>query len=368
MGSAASAPRGRCRHRTPEGLCRGVTTVRNGVGVRTLGDLGAEAGIAVRAVGQSIQLVRWIHHEVVDRPIAKEDGSPVTIADFAVQAVVASHLTRHFAADALVAEEDVTLLRSAAGGTLLPRVADCVRHIERDVRVQQVLDWIDRGGGTCGKRFWALDPIDGTKGLLRGGQYAVALALIADGQVQLGVLGCPQLSLAGLAEPNASANHSGPGGIAVAVRGCGAWWLSAGSEDLTRLSVSDMTDPTHARVLRSFEAQHGDVARFERVLRALHAGVPPVLMDSQAKHALLAAGGADLLLRVPVSTDSHDHIWDQAAGSLLVEEAGGKVSDLGGRPLDFTAGRRLIHNEGLVASNDRLHEAALEAVQVTTRA
>lgn len=41
--------------------------------------------------------------------------------------------------------------------------------------------------------IWALDPIDGTKGFLRGDQYAVCLALIVDGTVKVGALGCPNL-------------------------------------------------------------------------------------------------------------------------------------------------------------------------------
>jgi 3'-phosphoadenosine 5'-phosphosulfate (PAPS) 3'-phosphatase len=51
-------------------------------------------------------------------------------------------------------------------------------------------------------------------------------------------------------------------------------------------------------------------------------------------------------LRSPPQPHFHDAIWDYAAGSLLIEEAGGRVSDLGGRPLDFTAGRRLFATRG----------------------
>ena len=58
---------------------------------------------------------------------------------------------------------------------------------------------IDRGNykGAAHGRHWTLDPIDGTKGFLRGEQYAVCLALIEDGEVVLGVLGCPHLPVSG---------------------------------------------------------------------------------------------------------------------------------------------------------------------------
>ncbi|MCU0489714.1 MAG: hypothetical protein MUE67_12290, partial [Anaerolineales bacterium] len=72
----------------------------------------------------------------------------------------------------------------------------------------------------------------------------------------------------------------------------------------------------------------------------------------------------ELYLRLlsPKQPDYKEKIWDQAAGSLLVEEAGGKVSDLQGKPLDFTAGRQLLNNHGLLASNSHLHLAALQAL------
>jgi 3'(2'), 5'-bisphosphate nucleotidase len=61
--------------------------------------------------------------------------------------------------------------------------------------------------------------------------------------------------------------------------------------------------------------------------------------------------------------DYKEKIWDQAAGSLIVEEAGGRVSDLNGKRLDFTAGRMLLNNRGILASNSILHDEALTALR-----
>ena len=58
-----------------------------------------------------------------------------------------------------------------------------------------------------------------------------------------------------------------------------------------------------------------------------------------------------------------EKIWDQAAGSLIIEEAGGKVSDLDGKPLDFSAGRTLANNRGVLATNGLLHDSALAALR-----
>ena len=131
--------------------------------------------------------------------------------------------------------------------------------------------------------------------------------------------------------------------------------------------MSRTPDPRDAVVIRSVESGHTDAEGFKLVVHRLGSTKPPMLMDSQAKYAVLAAGHGDLLLRMlaPARPGYKEKIWDHAAGSLIVEEAGGKVTDLRGAALDFSNGRRLESNVGVVASNGVLHEAALEALEVS---
>jgi 3'(2'), 5'-bisphosphate nucleotidase len=98
---------------------------------------------------------------------------------------------------------------------------------------------------------------------------------------------------------------------------------------------------------------------------ALGVEADPVRLDSQAKYAVLAAGKGELYLRLlsPDRPDYREKIWDQAAGSLILEEAGGRITDLDGKPLDFTTGRSLTNNRGILASNNLLHSAALSALR-----
>ena len=320
-------------------------------------NLGREAMLAMQAVSEALRVARMVEHEAASGALTKDDDSPVTVADFSVQALVARRLGRDFPDDSLVAEEDASALRAIGSAAVPARVVDLVRQVDASSTSDDILEWIDRGGGSPGKRFWTLDPVDGTKGLLRGGQYVIALALIVDGIVHVGVLGCPRLPVG---EGAARHNESG---IAVAVRGLGAWWSSLTDDSMQRLSVSRVDDPAGARVLHSFEASHGDVGGLNRAIGALGTRVRSIPMDSQAKHVVVASGGADVLLRCPSAAGVHDLIWDQAAGSLLIEEAGGRVTDLLGRALDFSAGRRLSHNRGLAASNGLLHDALLAAVR-----
>ena len=57
-----------------------------------------------------------------------------------------------------------------------------------------------------------------------------------------------------------------------------------------------------------------------------------------------------------------ENIWDHAAGAIIVAEAGGKVTDIFGRNLDFSKGRKLTGNKGIIASNGTIHSAVIKAV------
>jgi 3'(2'), 5'-bisphosphate nucleotidase len=311
--------------------------------------------LAREIVKESALLAREIRRAIGGERAIKDDRSPVTVADFAVQALIATRLAAATPGVPLVAEEAAASLRAPAAAPMLAKVVEFVRRFLPGADAGHVLEAIDRGGGSPAARFWTLDPIDGTKGFVRGDQYVVALALIVEGRVQVGVLGCPGL-------PSPSGGRSVDGLLAFAARGGGAFGAALHSSTARPLRVSDVRGARRARVLRSFEDEHIDAGRFDDVVRTLGIEAPAIRMDSQAKHAALAAGGADLFLRIPARPDFHDKIWDQAAGSLIVEEAGGKVSDLRGARLDFSAGRLLTGNEGVVASNGWLHDAALEAL------
>ena len=314
-----------------------------------------EFDVALGIVREGAALARDIRRRLGARALQKADRSPVTVADFSVQALVAHRLGQAFPDDPLVAEEDSASLQLAAARPILQSVVDVLHRAVPDLPADQILVAIDRGRGMPGERFWTLDPVDGTQGFVRGDQYVLALALIVEGRVELALLGCPELTLGdGRQDP--------AGAIVYAVRNRGAFGGSLGNGGFAPLRVSTCRDPRLARVVRSVESGHIDLGVFTAVVQALGVEAAPTLMDSQAKHAAIAAGRADLLLMSPTRPDFHDRIWDQAAGTLLIQEAGGRVTDLRGDPLDFGSGRLLTRNEGVIASNGFLHGVVLDAV------
>ena len=320
----------------------------------------AEIRFALKAARQAALLVKDIQAQMVTDSLTKGDKSPVTVADFASQALVSHLLQSTFPADPLVGEEDSSSLQTPENQNTLRIITEFVQTRIQKASEKNVTDWIDYGSSEPGDRFWTLDPIDGTKGFLRGEQYAIAFALLNKGQVEIGVLACPNLS------KDQQQDIGGNGTLIVAQRGQGAWATEmTGSMNFTQLKVSEINNPSQARFLRSFEAGHTNVSQLDLIGQAMGVEAEPVRLDSQAKYAILAAGHGDALFRLISSKapDYKEKIWDQAAGSIICQEAGGKVTDLDGKPLDFTQGRTLVNNRGILATNSLLHEAALEAIR-----
>lgn len=315
---------------------------------------------AVRCAAAVCQAVQ--RRLLAGQTLSKQDKSPVTVADFASQAIVCRRLLEALSTDPLIGEEDSTDLRLAENSQVLRQVVDLVGTVAAcSPAPEAVLDWIDHGRSGLREarpqRVWTLDPIDGTKGFMRNEQYAVALALLCEGRVELGVLGCPNLPMEG-----------STGTIFYALRGAGAFMLPLDNPAAApaRISVSDARGPAECRFVESVESGHSDQSRSSRIARLLGITRPALRMDSQAKYAAVARGDAQIYLRLPTRTDYQEKIWDHAAGCLITIEAGGAVTDIDGKPLDFSVGPTLAHNRGVVATCGPFHEAVVGAIRNTS--
>lgn len=286
--------------------------------------------------------------------VEKNDASPVTVADLAVQVVLAFQLKRRFPNDLLVAEETADPLKT--NPQMLSVVGELVQECVGPCSPEEILDCLETGPQS-GATAWILDPIDGTKGFLRGDQFAIALALKQGTRLQFGLLGCPRLSARGPVP--------GQGLVAAAYLGQGCWQRELGASEWSRLQVSTEADPAGARLLRSVESGHTNERQIEGVVDKLSISAPPIRMDSQAKYVVLARGEAEAVMRCLAGgrQDYKEKVWDQAAGSVVVTEAGGTIADLHGRELDFSCSPRLSNNTGILASNGALHSPLLQALK-----
>ncbi|MHC4676824.1 MAG: 3'(2'),5'-bisphosphate nucleotidase, partial [Planctomycetota bacterium] len=270
-----------------------------------------------------------------------------------------TELMRMFPVDPLVGEEDSSELRTDAGRVLKDKVIQQVCSLMPGLKEEQILTAIDRGlyqGGPKG-RYWTLDPIDGTMGFLRGDQYAVALALIEDGEPVLGVLGCPNL-------PHDASKPDGPRGcLFVAVKGSPSVMRSLAAPEEQIISTTVISDPAEASFCESVESAHSSHSDAARIAELLGVRAEPYRIDSQCKYAAVARGDASIYLRLPTKAGYEEKIWDHAAGWMVVKQAGGEVTDVFGRPLDFSLGRTFGNNLGVVATNGKLHQKVIDAVK-----
>ncbi len=228
------------------------------------------------------RLCRKVGSQISPEVLAKKDTSPVTVADFGSQALICRTLAECFPEDPVIAEEDAVELKRSEGTPILEQVLGLVRAVRSEtasgadimIDAEQVCRWIDHGGGSqYSERFWTLDPIDGTKGFLRGEQYAVALALVVGGRVVVAALACPNLSW----QPEIDRLHAGSlgrGAVFHAVREQGAYATvgddhgGVASEPL-RLATSRRVDPTEARFCESVDSGHSAAGRRRRRRRSV---------------------------------------------------------------------------------------------------
>ncbi|MCC7387806.1 MAG: hypothetical protein IT431_03470 [Phycisphaerales bacterium] len=341
------------------------------------------------------------------RAITKDDKSPVTVADFAAQAVVAKVLTDHLGPIRLVAEESSTFLRHPDHATHLTATLAAVQSVWPEATPETLLDAIDQGAAeTHHAGFWTLDPVDGTKGFLRNQQYAIALAYIERGTPTVGVMACPNLPR----NFNRPLDLPDPRGcIYAAIKGAGVFEYPADTPPdddqhhspdkpipITRL---DHEEGEPISVCASVEKAHSNADDTDHILQylssgglqggpALRAGSPsstppsggpapragspsfppiptaePARLDSQAKYAVTARGQADAYLRLPTKKNYIERIWDHAAGSLVATEAGCFVTDIHGNALDFSHGRGLEKNKGIICAPPRVHGLIIGAIQ-----
>jgi len=321
-------------------------------------DLSNELETIKTIARMAASICQSIQEELVDA--AQKNGrEPVTIADYASQALIGHALAHNFPDDAVIAEErseEYMLLLSDQHRMLVQRfVTDAIGGyiFEDDICV-----WLDFGKQKIAERTWVIDPIDGTKGFLRRGHYCVAIGLLVQGEPVLGVL----------ASPGFYSDEVDPppdlGTLTYASQGGGAFMEALGGGEPEPIRVSAINDPQRATLLTSFEAAHTDFALIERVERALGRGpdAPRRRLDSQDKHSMLAAGMGDIYLRLSPDPNFVEKLWDHAAGYAIVTEAGGYVTDVDGSPLDFSSGSRMLKNRGVLMTNGHLHQAVLDAI------
>lgn len=217
--------------------------------------------------------------------ICKDDNSPVTAADLAAQKVIEEGLAKLTPGVPVISEEALAA------------------------------PWSER---RTWRRYWLVDPLDGTREFVkRNGEFTVNIALIEDHCTVLGVVLAPVT-----------------GDLYAAARGTGAW---------RQRTLDSQRERIHTRrangLLMVTGSRSHTAGRTLRLLERLGAH-DTFSLGSSLKFCVIARGDADLYLRLGATSE-----WDTAAAQCVLEEAGGAVLDLAGRPFRYNTRDSLINPE-----------------------
>ncbi|XP_059659924.1 putative PAP-specific phosphatase, mitochondrial isoform X2 [Cornus florida] len=358
-----------------------------------------ELRASVDAVERACRLCVDVHKSLFStdgRVVEKTDLTPVTVADFGVQALISLELGKLFPSIPLVAEEDSAFVRSNnLENSVLNVVTDKTSFRDKQLTQADVLEAIDRGGkdaftfGPKPATYWVLDPIDGTKGFVKGGEalYVVGLALVVEGEIVVGVMGCPNWqevysNKSTIEVPEYEKILTGSGIIMFAHVGCGTWTkrlsdalsgMAKMSDSWTRCSVDGLCLVPEARICIS-DNQTWETWPLSAVFSATTNAetiennqilLLPICCGSLTKYLMVAIGRASVYIH-PARLQNVIQSWDHAVGIICVHEAGGKVTDWRGSKLDLAADqteRRVIYpSGGILVTNGSLHSKIEEMI------
>lgn len=306
-------------------------------------DIARKAAICAAAFTSAIRSTGMVWDDAF-----KDGNEPFTQADLGSQAIILKKIHDSFPEHGVIAEESSEAL-DLLGAEPTKKICDLLKeYSEWDINPADLRDNLDWRGDVNHSYIWTVDPIDGTKGYIAGLHYAVAISMMENGTPVLGVIAAPHEKM-----------------LYWATRDGGAWKMplpekspfndlqTISEKNISPVRVTEISLPEEAAMLGS--RAHVDPLT-KTTFESLHVR-EMVKCDSQIKYSTIADGRAELYLRPETSRISL--IWDHAPGVVILEEAGGKVTDIDGRNLDFSHGKGLTQNHGILATNGKLHEIVL---------
>ncbi|MFX0149082.1 MAG: inositol monophosphatase family protein [Candidatus Hodarchaeota archaeon] len=298
-----------------------------------MADFNEELNLATYLVNVATLITDWFRNEGFES-FQKDDNTPVTLADYASQLFIINELKEKFPKDQIIAEEK---FNTYLNKNTQDAIRKCYESLGLDFieDVKEILNY----RGSLSSRQWTIDPIDGTKGFQENLTYAVGIGFMLKSELCAAVIGVPSYSKSGKA-------------IFIAEKDQGTK-ASYGNGNFVSVCVSKEENIESARMCRSLHYDKpwvDDFAYLAKIKRFFQ-------IDSMAKFCMVADGTADLYIK-PLDKN-RSYSWDFLPGTLIVEEAGGIVSDLKGKNVIFKNEKCLANNPGLIASNGILHEEIL---------
>jgi len=295
-----------------------------------------ETKIALEAAKEAIKVTEWFQKEGF-KIYNKQDSTPVTHADIASQILIVSRINEKFPDDTIIAEEDQEFIEDDTSKI----IKKCFREVGLDdsLDIRKLISHKVNDPN----RQWSIDPIDGTEGFSKHLVYAIGISFM--------IKNVPKMSV--ICVPHYDNNTIG---LFIAEEGDGAKYSKNGFE-FESIHVSKQDDIKKVKMCHSLHYDEPWVVKFAKKV-----GISQLIqIDSMAKLCMVADGSADIYIK-PIDKN-HSFTWDFAPGILLVEEAGGIVTDLKGNEIHFTNEHMICNTNGLVASNGVIHDLVIHELE-----
>ncbi|MCJ7649869.1 MAG: hypothetical protein MUP85_14755 [Candidatus Lokiarchaeota archaeon] len=288
-----------------------------------------ELKLAIEIVNTASKITEWFR-EVGFQSYQKEDDSPVTIADYATQIYIINKIMEQFPDDQIIAEEDDSSFIDDIAKRSINSCYEAL-NIEGNINIEKSLMKKDK----YSKRQWTVDPIDGTKGYQEGLSYAIGIGLMINSDPKICAIAVPNYKKFGKA-------------IFISEKDKGSKFATNTSE-FKPIKVSHQSHLKQAKMCHSLHYDEPWVMEFAKRAEITNF----IQIDSMAKFCMIADGTADLYVK-PMNK-SRSFAWDFLPGILLVQEAGGTVTDLRGSKIEFNNDKCIVSTPGLIASNSIIH-------------
>jgi 3'(2'), 5'-bisphosphate nucleotidase len=284
-----------------------------------------ELKLAIEIVNIALKITEWFR-QFGFQSYQKEDESPVTTADYAAQIYIHNKIKHQFPDDQVIAEEGNTPFLDNKTKKSINLCYDAL-NIAENIDIGKILIRNSKSS----KRQWTVDPIDGTKGYQEGLIYAIGIGFMINNNPKV----------CAIAVPNYKKYNKA---IFIAEKDNGSKYAINNSEFMN-VKVSDQSHLKQATLCHSLHYDEPWVMDFARRVEISKF----IQIDSMAKFCMIADGSADLYIK-PMNK-SRSYAWDFLPGILLVQEAGGIVSDLHGNKITFKNDKCIVSQPGLIASN-----------------
>src|SRR3989338_4090940 len=251
--------------------------------------------------GKAAELLMQARQSQLEVKFKKDDKfDPVTIADKSSDDLIRGFLAKEFPGDLVLSEENENIPHDYKG------------------------------------RVWMVDPLDGTKDYIKGGDgFSINIGLCENGKLVMGVVDIPERRQVYFAE-----------------KGKGSF-RQIGSE-VQRIHVSDTVELSKSRLITRIST--GDIRPLDAVLTKINVAERIEESSIGIKLSRIAAGEAEAL----VNTNFRASKWDTAGPQLILEEAGGMVTDIDGNPLDYTQPEVNWSRSFIAANNKSIHQNIVE--------